>query len=946
MTANPLIKPTNRKAKDNPNKQTLDQQQNRPTEAANQAAIIMMMPAQFGRKPTCGYAQTISRATNLHQAQPLCATNSFSPIAQANLTSLQSYYDPMLGTLTMGPNERNFLAQRPNFKESLMSHWDQQALLNRPLCRCRVMYLGSSVPHITKNGLHGIQEPLRQLYPEEQFNSNYSSTNPSSNLAAGTNEVPNSPSTTIDISHLSSSLGIDSWLSVWSNGLLLQNVDEFGREIKRFFSIESLHYCAAIRFFDTSTLVQDQHQATLQPAEMVGDLNNNTVGPVSGRVARGGGGKPVASESAQDGASQQRQKRSAVRFLPLDAPIFQCPGMIDAKHPPVFAAIMRRTTGIKVLECHAFICRRDAAANALVRCCTHAYADFLSAKKLSVELTNQNGTISNGFNRRQANSKRTHLQNKRGSDCIVVEATLNHQTNSLTATSNEDNSLEASSEDNYAVITKHNHQPKQNQAHGSAAESHPDQPAAFSGQRVLGQEPGAEGASRGEEEEEEEAREARRGSSKSLYDDFMPKTSQPVGEARRDLDTRSKEMEKMSHSLDLIEILTCYDDNNHYSSNRHSKSMQNLDRTFEFSANEARTPPRSRRNRQKREHKDRSIERSRRAASFQDMAAGRKKCTAPELTANSMGGSRAQPNRPHDVTAQQQAGSLELETRFSGQSTRESGAEPLVRPANNLSSRSKKSSSKRREHRRRDRLPTNHIESAQMLPTPMHPLPEPAYYGKAPLICTNQPNQLAPMCLPYYMPHSTAAAHYQQPQLYSQAQIYDPYYQAPPIHFGRQHPMAPNFISPHQAMPAIASMYANTTQSRKSKSSGSTLARFRCLSPPVNILSGAKHSPGSSNQTEPASTDPRAGTLDGCHGEQGGQTQNGRDKKMSWIKRLSLTMTSNGFSDTESESAIKTLSIDPSGSSNMTQPKKRSSLLLGSLTLGRGKQRHQKLVAS
>ena len=34
---------------------------------------------------------------------------------------------------------------------------------------------------------------------------------------------------------------------------------------------------------------------------------------------------------------------------------------------PLFAAILRRTSGIKVLECHVFICKRETAANALVR---------------------------------------------------------------------------------------------------------------------------------------------------------------------------------------------------------------------------------------------------------------------------------------------------------------------------------------------------------------------------------------------------------------------------------------------------------------------------------------------------------------------------------------------------------------------------------------------------
>ena len=32
-----------------------------------------------------------------------------------------------------------------------------------PICRCRVLYLGSAVPHVTKDGLQGIQEPLKEL---------------------------------------------------------------------------------------------------------------------------------------------------------------------------------------------------------------------------------------------------------------------------------------------------------------------------------------------------------------------------------------------------------------------------------------------------------------------------------------------------------------------------------------------------------------------------------------------------------------------------------------------------------------------------------------------------------------------------------------------------------------------------------------------------------------
>lgn len=164
-----------------------------------------------------------------------------------------------------------------------------------PICRCRVLYLGSAVPHITKDGLQGIQEPLRELYPEQ------------GPLSAR---------------------GIDSWLSVWSNGLLLENVDESRRQHVRFFPIETLHYCAAVRY---------------------------VVVPGSSGTER------------------------VEKFLPLDSPFARHAG---PQQPPLFACILRRTTGIKVLECHAFICKKEPAANALVRCCFHAYADCTYAKQL------------------------------------------------------------------------------------------------------------------------------------------------------------------------------------------------------------------------------------------------------------------------------------------------------------------------------------------------------------------------------------------------------------------------------------------------------------------------------------------------------------------------------------------------------------------------------------
>ena len=170
-----------------------------------------------------------------------------------------------------------------------------------------------------------LQEPLRELYPEGG--------------AMGAR-------------------GIDSWLSVWSNGLLLENVDENHKRVTRFFPIDSLHYCAAVRY-------------VLVPSTSPSSSSGSLSGGESGRLAR---------------------------FLPLDSPFARHPNI---HHPPLFACIMRRTTGIKVLECHVFICKRETAANAMVRCCFHAYADSTYAQHLEEEeeqqqSANNSRTTANG----------------------------------------------------------------------------------------------------------------------------------------------------------------------------------------------------------------------------------------------------------------------------------------------------------------------------------------------------------------------------------------------------------------------------------------------------------------------------------------------------------------------------------------------------------------------
>jgi len=146
------------------------------------------------------------------------------------------------------------------------------------LCKCRVLYLGSSIPIQTAVGIEALQNPCRDRYLENVDSGNRAS-------------------------------GIDSVLTVYSSGVLLQYTGDESN--KNWFPIQNLHVCAAVK-------------------------------------AVSGGG--------------------ALRFVSLDTPV-----ACQSQNPPMFACIMRRPKGIKVLECHVFICKSNQAALALVQSCTHAY---------------------------------------------------------------------------------------------------------------------------------------------------------------------------------------------------------------------------------------------------------------------------------------------------------------------------------------------------------------------------------------------------------------------------------------------------------------------------------------------------------------------------------------------------------------------------------------------
>jgi len=63
--------------------------------------------------------------------------------------------------------------------------------------------------------------------------------------------------------------------------------------------------------------------------------------------------------------------RGRLLFVPCDSATAAM-----SQHPPVFALIMKRTSGgMKITDCHVFICNSDAAALALVRATAQAYAN-------------------------------------------------------------------------------------------------------------------------------------------------------------------------------------------------------------------------------------------------------------------------------------------------------------------------------------------------------------------------------------------------------------------------------------------------------------------------------------------------------------------------------------------------------------------------------------------
>lgn len=136
----------------------------------------------------------------------------------------------------------------------------------------------------------------------------------------GTNTVRGKQSPSL-IRHVSGLLvtGIDAVLSIYDNGIQLAFTRQPHAVV--FFPLASLVYCASVRF----SIVGNDHSSLLD-----------------------------------------------WRFMPLD----QSGANDEAKHPPLFCAVIHRTHIVPGDECHCFITKSTDAAIALVRNITEIYANI------------------------------------------------------------------------------------------------------------------------------------------------------------------------------------------------------------------------------------------------------------------------------------------------------------------------------------------------------------------------------------------------------------------------------------------------------------------------------------------------------------------------------------------------------------------------------------------
>lgn len=156
---------------------------------------------------------------------------------------------------------------------------------HRRLTKCHALFLGNSVPEESRKGLKALQQPLLRCYP---------------------------------VDHPHEVEGIDSWLTIFTSGILLQLVGGKGTPPDPiWFPIQNLYVAAATK----------------------------CVNYVDGH------GRRMETEFAD--INSQAAKAST--------------------HPPLFSMIVRKTTGTKVLQCYTFLLKDKAPAVAMVDASRYAF---------------------------------------------------------------------------------------------------------------------------------------------------------------------------------------------------------------------------------------------------------------------------------------------------------------------------------------------------------------------------------------------------------------------------------------------------------------------------------------------------------------------------------------------------------------------------------------------
>lgn len=158
---------------------------------------------------------------------------------------------------------------------------------HRKLTKCHVLFLGNSAPEQSGRGLKALQEPLMRCYP---------------------------------VDHPTEVQGIDSWLTVFTSGVLLQMVGRKGETAPViWFPIQNLHVAAAVKCVNYIDA-----QGRRRKTEFV-DIND-----------------PTAEKSS---------------------------------HPPLLSIMVRKTSGKKILQCYSFLVKDAEPAVAMVDAAKYAFVN-------------------------------------------------------------------------------------------------------------------------------------------------------------------------------------------------------------------------------------------------------------------------------------------------------------------------------------------------------------------------------------------------------------------------------------------------------------------------------------------------------------------------------------------------------------------------------------------